>query len=363
MVVSVAVSWYWFRATGERRWWWAVAMGVSVGMATSAKENGFLGVVGPTMLVLMLAARSGGRPLLERVGQAGVAVVTACAVFAALYLPIAKPGVAIRHLLAFQGTHDRAGHLVGYAGRATLHPDWWANLWWAGRGLGPLVVVATLLGATAALVLRRDRLVAWCLAALVGPAVFHLFLAKVALPYYYVMWLPFYMALAALGIGELARRALRPGSVPWRVVAVVLCCVALVLCLVAAVRGFVRMVTLPLTGPWALSQIMQEKHLSGPVLFGGFGVSEYDPNVPGGGTTKYQESLTAFNLIVISTPRCRNTIPPRILAGIDVNEKDDRLREVFTDKKMIVYAATAPLMNPTPAQTDAIPPHHPADGC
>lgn len=363
MTSSIVVAWHWFRSAGGRRWLWALGVGVAVGLATSAKENGFLGVVGPMALGVVFAVSSGVLAFLERAIQAALAAVVACVVFVASYLPVADPDGAIRHLLNYQTEHDKAGHLVGYAGRATMDPAWWANLWWAGRGLGAMVVVATLVGVASALILRHDRLVAWCVAALVGPMGFHLFIARVALPFYYVMWLPFYLTLAAIGIGELGHRARTAGHRVWRTAAGLVCCVALVLCATTAVRGFVRMATLPLTGPWALPKVMHAQHLKGPTMYGGFGMGEYDQHLPGGATTDYRRSLTPFRLIVISTPRCRNTIPPRILAGIEVNEKNGRLREVYTDAKMIVYSASAPLIDPTAEQTNAIPPHNPADGC
>src|SRR5206468_11563183 len=40
-----------------------------------------------------------------------------------------------------------------------------------------------------------------------GPLAFHMFIARVVLPYYWVMWMPAFLALVALGVAELVGRA------------------------------------------------------------------------------------------------------------------------------------------------------------
>ena len=76
------------------------------------------------------------------------------------------------------------------AGRTTAHQPWWANLWFAEQGLGLHPDHDHRRRCPAALVLHRRRITAFLAAALVVPAVFHLFVMRVTLPYYWVMWLP-----------------------------------------------------------------------------------------------------------------------------------------------------------------------------
>ena len=53
----------------------------------------------------------------------------------------------------------------------------------------------------------------WCVAALAGPLVFHLVLARVVLSFYWIMWMPAFLALVALGVAELVRLIRSPGRV------------------------------------------------------------------------------------------------------------------------------------------------------
>jgi hypothetical protein len=52
--------------------------------------------------------------------------------------------------------------------------------------------------------------VAWCLAALTGPVLFHTVISSVVLSFYWVMWMPAFLALVALGVGELVRTVPMP---------------------------------------------------------------------------------------------------------------------------------------------------------
>jgi hypothetical protein len=96
----------------------------------------------------------------------------------------------------------------------SAHPPWWANFWFAGHKCGSVLTAFLVAAALCAVMLRRDRLVGWCLAAFATPVVFHGFVTKVALGYYWVMWTPMLLILAALGCAEVIRRAARLARPP-----------------------------------------------------------------------------------------------------------------------------------------------------
>ena len=201
-VSAVALSWVWFRRHGRVGWWWAIATGASVGLAAASKENGFLGAVGPVVAGLALAVRD-RRAVVQRLLQSVAAVLTACLVFAVTYLGLGHPIEAFRFMRDFQHLHTSLGHTVEFAGRVTQHPPWWAFLWFVQHGIGAAGHHRLPDLCLAAIVLRRDRLVVWCLAALAGPLIFHMAIAHVVLSYYWVMWMPLFLAMVALGLGEL----------------------------------------------------------------------------------------------------------------------------------------------------------------
>ena len=186
VVVYLLLMWEWFRSGRRRAWLFAAVTGLAIGAATASKENGFLAAVVPILIWLVVAWRQ-PRVLAERLGQAAVAVVAGLVVFVATYLPFSTPWLRIRYLIDFQRIHSNDGHLIGLAGQVTWHPPWWANLWFAGHGMGAAVTVFVLAFAAVACVLRRDRLVAFCGAALAGPIVFHCFIAGVALSFYWTL--------------------------------------------------------------------------------------------------------------------------------------------------------------------------------
>jgi len=243
-VSAVALAWVWFRRHGRAGWWWALATGASVGLAAASKENGFLGAVGPVLAGLALAVRD-RRDVVRRLLQSVAAVLTACLVFAVTYLGLGHPVEAFQFMRRFQHLHASLGHSVEFAGRVTQHPPWWAFLWFVQHGIGALVTVACLLCVLAAIVLRRDRLVVWCLAALAGPLVFHMVIAPVVLSYYWVMWMPLFLALVALGVGELLGSRRQWSRDGFRVGARIIGAAAVAVLAGAAVHDTYRTLTLP----------------------------------------------------------------------------------------------------------------------
>ena len=241
-VAAVALSWLWFRRSAGR-WWFAIATGprsdspAAKGRTVSCRR-GRPRLGGPR-------SRSGTGGRSSSACSSRRRQSTACAVFAVTYLGLGHPIEAFQFMRHFQHLHSTLGHSVEFAGRVTQHPPWWAFLWFAQHGIGAVVTVVCLVCVLAAITIRRDRLVLWCLAALAGPLVFHMAIAHVVLSYYWVMWMPLFLALVALGVGELlgsSREWSRAGS---RTGAKVIGAAAVVLLSAAAVGGTYRTLTLP----------------------------------------------------------------------------------------------------------------------
>jgi 4-amino-4-deoxy-L-arabinose transferase-like glycosyltransferase len=230
-VAALAMAWVWFRRDRSVGWWWALATGTCVGLATSSKETAFLGVVMPVALGVVLTQRS---QVLTRLLQSLVATATAILVFSASYVGLANPITSARYVIRFQTTHSRLGHPTQFAGHKSDHPPAWAFLWFAAHGLGLAVVVISVIAALAAVVLRHDRLVFWCLAALTGPVLFHMFIARVILGFYWIMWMPAYLALVAIGMAALASRVRATAALPRTTYPSVAAAMALALMLSAA---------------------------------------------------------------------------------------------------------------------------------
>ena len=157
VAVYLLLLWEWFASERRRAWLFAAASGVAIGCAVASKENGFLAAVVPVLLCVLASWRE-PRLLVQRLGQMGLAVVASLGTFALTYAPFSSPFQRIRYLIQFQAHNSRHGHVIGFAGRVSGHPPWWANLWFAGHGMGAAVTVFLLASAALAGVLRRDRL-------------------------------------------------------------------------------------------------------------------------------------------------------------------------------------------------------------
>lgn len=353
------------RHSGRRAWVLAVATGGAVALAAGAKENGWLGAVGPVVLILVSAARSRrGSVIRARLAQTAAAVVVAVAGFAALYLPISDPISAIRYLVGFQTTHSSDGHLVGFAGRVTSRPPWWANLWFAGHGYGSVLSGFIVVAALCAVVLRRDLLVGWCAASLAAPFVFHCFIAHVALSFYWVMWTPMVLVLAALGVCEVVGRAARVRRWPVPLAAAT----AVALLLVPELEGVEESVAtaqIHPVGPEALPALMAGHHLSGPIVSTGVAGWEYSYYLPSVAvTTSIREDASVpADTIVVAKPQCRDALDPAVRALVAVNEASGGVQQIYSDATMTVYAVVGTLKAPTPEQVADQPPSRDTDGC
>lgn len=367
MVLSVVLAWEWARRTGRAAWIWAVATGAAIGLAAGGKENGFLGGVGPVLLVVVLAGLSRDRAaLLRRAGQAGAAVAVSVLVFAALYLPLGNPVSGIKYLVDFQSAQSSAGHLVGFAGRVAMLPPWWTNLWFAGHSYGSVLTVSLVVSALCALVLRRDRLTAWCAAALAVPFVFHCFIANVVLGYYWAMWTPMFLTLAALGAAEVVMRAksMSGGPVAKALLAGVSGVALLAAPAVETVAQSVTVSQIKPTGAQVLPSLRHAYHLSGSIISTGVGSWAYSYYLPQTAvSTSGSDPARDASLIVVAQVQCRDALDPTVRALAAVNLAQGHAKEIYSDADITVYEVTSPLTAPTAAEIAAVPVSRQTDGC
>ncbi len=396
MMASVVLTWYWFRSAGWRRWVLAVATGVMVGLATACKENGFLGAVGPIALgVILTAAGSGavsavsaqagrGRSLVVTLVQAGLTVVISIGVFLGCYLPFGQPVARARYVFDFQARHSVGGHLEGLDGMVTLHPPWWANLWFARVGLGNWLALTLGVMVLVALALRRDQIVWWCAAAVVAPFVFHSFISGVSLPYYWVMWMPCVVGMAALGITFLAgvarRQLASPPAAPAAsaapraraggragmtarpvlrtlvgVVAAAVAVVALCAVLLPAASETVRVAQLQPIGAAIVPSLRGSLGLHGTVITTGNPGEELEPLLHAHMVSTLPTDLAAVDTVIVGRDRCRVDWDRGVLAMVKVNVAAGALRLAHADRLMDVYVRTGPLQQPTPADIAQAP--------
>lgn len=227
-VAAVAAAWHWAtRSRADRGpwhgWWWMAASGALLALSVTSK-------VSTAVLVLALVLV----PVLFRrwIGllTGGLAAAVAFAVvFVVLYAPVGGLR-AIEFMVAFQGRHDADGHEISLLGRNYQVAPWWTNPVRVVEGVGWPTVVVLVVGMVAAFAIRPDRLVA-VLGVSLGLLVVFYCTANVALPHYYQAWMPWAVALAAVGLVRLAR--LRP---PITTVVALVAVAATVLPVAAVVR-------------------------------------------------------------------------------------------------------------------------------
>ena len=371
MVLSVVLAWEWARRGGRRPWTFAALTGVAVGLAAGSRANGFLGAVGPVVLTVLLALiirPSERRAMLARICQAVMAVAVAVLVFAALYLPLGSPINGIRYLVDFQSTQSSAGELIGFAGRVSATPPWWANLWFAGHGYGSLLTGFLVGAAVLGVLLRRDLLVGWCVASLAVPFVVYCFVDHVVLGYYWVMWTPMFLALAAIGAAEIVRlvaRGVRTVSVALVVPFAVLASAAVLMIPIGASIGESATVAdLQPNGVQILPSLLKQYHLTGAIVSTGVSSWAYSYYVP---NAKIYNTATrpvpGTSLIVISTVQCDDPLNPSVRALAKINAADDHTFQIYADASVTIYEVAGTLARPTPAEISAEPASLAADGC
>jgi len=371
MVFSVILAWEWARRSGRSAWVFAGLTGIAVGLAAGSKENGFLGAVGPVIATVALAlATRRRREIALRAAQAAMAMLVSLLTFVALYLPVGHPIAHIRYLIDFQSTQSALGHEIGFAGQVTSKPPWWANLWFAGHNFGSVLTVFLLACVLCALVLRRDRLVGWCAVALAAPLIFHCFIAHVALGYYWAMWTPMFITLAALGAAEAIRRtaaaAAAASASPRLAVPVALVMGAAVLAVPVgeSVDQSVVVADIVPNGPEVVPTLMAEHQLTGPIVSTGVGSWAWSYYLPG--TTVYTSAtspVTGAETIVVAKVQCRDPLDPSVRALVTVNQRAGHVEQIYSDADLTVYAVTGPLIAPTTAQINSEPASNATDGC
>lgn len=204
----------------------------------------------------------------------------------------------------------RSRHLIGYAGRVTAHPAWWANLWFAWHSLGPRLVSTILASAAVAVIVRRDRLVAWCLAALAEPFVFHCVIAGNALPFYWVLWMPAVIALSAVGIRELVGASVLFHD-RWPQLLAMTSALAVAILLVAAPSETIRVATAPRVGASVVALVRSRLGLHGTILTTGTYLAELTPNLPNTTVVDAPPSaLRSIDMVVVGEPCCRTLLSP-----------------------------------------------------
>jgi hypothetical protein len=182
----------------------------------------------------------------------------------------------------------------------------------------------------------------------------------VALGFYWVMWTPMLLVLAALGAAELVRRAAR-----WAVpVAVVVAVAVLAVPAAASARESVAVADLRPTGVAAVPALMRTRGLHGAVASAGLPRWYWSYYLPGT-TVHYtaREPLPGTSLVVVGRAQCLQPIDPSLRALVDVNLRTGALRKIHADTQLTAYEAVAPLTMPTDAQIRAEPPANPTNGC
>lgn len=207
MMLALNLGWRW--ATSGR-WFWALAAGAAVGLATASKAPGVLVLPAVVVAGVIGGVARGriGRHWSRPVAQGGAVCMVAAAVAFATYLP-AGPGRAvdaIRYMWRFQSAQGRAGHPVILAGTLYHHGPWWALLYWQTRNYGIPVTVIGALAILAALALDRRPICLYLLAGAIVPWVYLSFFVGFSLPHYYYIYQAPLAALVALGFAELFRR-------------------------------------------------------------------------------------------------------------------------------------------------------------
>ncbi|CAM5418319.1 ArnT family glycosyltransferase [Leifsonia shinshuensis] len=196
-IAAMAAAWQWHR--GRSVLWLALA-GVSMGLSVTSKPSTI--VMLPAFVVLILARRRLKDILIALAVSVAALLVTAFVAYLAIGL---VPGVT--DLVKFQAAQNAVGHLIDFAGTATAHPPWWANLYFAWHGFGPVTAVVLVAGTLAAFFDRERRwLVVYLTVALAPLVIFYLFVARNALPSYYYAWAWALCCLAGIGVAWLLRR-------------------------------------------------------------------------------------------------------------------------------------------------------------
>lgn len=195
--LALYLGWRWAES---RRWSYAGWTGAAAGLAVTSKPVGIL-VLPAILFAGLLKMRISWRLVIQGLLLLVVTVATALATYIPLGSQIPE---AIRYMFEFQSAHSAKGHPT-YVGEAIYRfPPWWAHLWWQWQFYGTLATLS--LGAAIVIVLlRRNQLGFYLLAAVLVPFLFLSFYVDFKLFPYFYAWQPPLILLLALAAGELAR--------------------------------------------------------------------------------------------------------------------------------------------------------------
>ncbi|OJX72457.1 glycosyltransferase family 39 protein [Leifsonia sp. 71-9] len=315
-IAAMAAAWQWHR--GRSIVWIGIAA-VSLGLSATSKPT--TAVIIPAFLLLILVRR----PWKDALLALAVAVPALALTVVLVYWPIGVVS-GISDLVAFQGAQNATGHLIDLAGTATAHPPWWANLYFAWKGVGPVAVVVFAIGTVAALFDRRHRfLVAYLALALALLVIFYLFIAKNALPSYYYAWMWAICLLAGIGVVWLLRAPVVRGV---RTVLRVIGAAALALALVSAVTTSLLVWNDGPTGFGRIDSTLREDGItSGLILVSGAAPWEWDETI---GDRATADPTAACIVAVATKVSPRSPISPAVTAFIDAHRAE--LRETMLNE-------------------------------
>ena len=363
MVVAIVALWWWCHDHTSRSWRGAVVAGVLAGLAVSSKETAALGLIGPGLAACHQAWRS-THERRRVITQVMAMTLIALVVLVGSFLPLGHLRTRLTYLWHFQLQHSAHGHLVGVAGQITRHPAWWANFWFAQRGMGTTFSLALVGLVVIALVWRRDRITRWLTSALL-PAIFFLcFVEGMTLPYYWVMWAPLVVLLAMLGAAELVTRARRSHGASRRALSLVAVVAALAL-ITPCVTQLTRTWSLHVEGPQKVAQIRGDS--TSLVLVGALDEvypTEYLPYLPASAIrVNPSGSLVHVGWVAVGHAPCPR--PPYRLFRAIVAEglRAGTLRRVYSDRLLTLYRVVGHLSTPSAAVVASLPVFPPSQLC
>jgi len=298
-------GWNWVR---ENRWIDAAATGLLIGAAGAFKPTALVVVV-PIVAVGWWQQRS-----FRTVAGPALAIGALAAVVLPLTYVLVLGGDGIDHLrtlLDFQLDHARTGHQLVVDGTVTEHQPRWSHLLYQWRGMGAAACVGLVIGVVGAWTGRRRVPIAYVTAIWGTLVALHL-LSIVALPHYYLLWAPFSVLVAAMGLVELADRtkavtgpagrstagdlAARWRRAPGPAAALGVAAVAL------AASGLVATWRTATLGPGAYGRLVAELDAQGvaptSVRFQGESVERYFPDVAAG-QVGFTPASVPFDLLVL----------------------------------------------------------------
>jgi len=189
-------------------------------------------------------------------------------------------------------------------------------------------------------------------------------IAGVALPFYWALWAPIPVALAALGVAEVGALALRATSGRQRVVVGFTTAVAVVALLIPIVGQMREVQSLQPVSLSAVPQIRAQLGLKGTIITSGTYLPEISPFIPNTPIShKLPANLATVDTVLLGQPRCRTLIDPTIRAFVATNVRSGSLRLVRSDRLFRVYVASQPLHAPSRAEIDSEPKGRLADNC